>query len=310
MFYKAVQKYKMVQSKQRIKLGTEIIETFITKNSEKEVNIRGSTRTEILSIISITKRMNDHKDKYKALISLVNDQNNAKQEVKDIVYSMGFTEGLFDKAFDEIFYLMKTNSWVPFRNTIIGYVNNDNFSKQQEIKLIHQRDEHRKQLELIKNVHLLTKMNEDKRRKSVNCDSKESEPKKKVTMKDILNGYQPKSVLQDDDDAESDSDSDEVDVEKLQIHASLKKNVGYSRSLNKHRESIQNVYDESSIEDQKSNKFEPTLPPISAGPGLPSSQTSFYDNYGTPCGTPTGKGKPMLSPTVSTEDDDDMIDII
>merc|ERR1712113_293199 len=126
---------------------------------------------------------------------------------------------------------MKNNSWVPFRNTIIGYVNNDNFSKQQQIKLINQRNEQRKQQELIKNVHLMTK-NKDK-------DSDDCKQQRVVSMNDLLNGYQPKMMnnlnsLRDEDEMESDVDSDEIAVDKVHIHKSLQQShqkVDYSKNM-------------------------------------------------------------------------------
>merc|ERR1712228_11205 len=154
---------------------------------------------------------------------------------------------------------------VPFRNTILGYCNNDNFSRQQEIKLINQRHEQRKQQELINNVHLMTKMTEDKRRKSYDCDVKQSE-ETNITMNDLLNGRKPQKNVKFVEhhqrnqsqseylndlynvrsdvlvDGDSDNDSDEITIDKLYIRESLKKNANYSRNMNKHRESIQNVF--------------------------------------------------------------------
>eukprot|EP00483_Globobulimina_turgida_P011383 UN11405 len=84
-----------------------------------------------------------------------------------MVYSLGFSSNLFDDAYNQIFYLMKTNSWLPFRNTILGFCNNDNFIKQQQMKLMQQKNEKNEQRQLIKNVHTLTKLQKENNHKNI-----------------------------------------------------------------------------------------------------------------------------------------------
>ena len=136
LFYEAVSKYKTAKSKQRIKMGQEIIEQFVEIGSEKEVNLSYNTRKQILTIVSLVRKMNENKEKYKQLLSSKrNDKNksimneddiryikkaantnshyrmattkklplelaeitdDANEDIQDVVYSMGYTQSLFD----------------------------------------------------------------------------------------------------------------------------------------------------------------------------------------------------------------------
>eukprot|EP01084_Bolivina_argentea_P240507 404028_1 len=94
------------------------------------------------------------------MVELCHDKKTAKYDVnlEDIVYSAGFTDHLFDSAYDDIFYLMKSGMWMSFRNTILEWCNNDHFSKQQKVKYRAQKNEENTRRNIVKNVHDLAKL--------------------------------------------------------------------------------------------------------------------------------------------------------
>ena len=167
-------KYKAAASGQRIAIGQDIIGQFVVVGSEMEVNLSSDTRKQIITITNLIKKMKDNKDKYQQLLmssrhqghnkeeSLINEQDiqymkhkqhhriattkqmplqllaitsETNEDIQDVVYSMGFTETLFDKAYDEVFGLMANNWWLSFRNKILEYCGDEEFVKMQREKI-------------------------------------------------------------------------------------------------------------------------------------------------------------------------------
>ncbi len=187
LFHEAVLAYKGTKSTQRIKMGEEMMSKFIESGSPMEVNLSYSTRFQCLQIVDLVKRMNDNKEKYEQLLtmnksqSIMNEEdlqslavngghhrmettkklplelaevtNDANENIQDVIYSMGFTESLFDKAYGEILDLMRTNSWSTFRRKILDICGDDDFARMQSEKLQKKKEEQRSHLGMIQVVH-------------------------------------------------------------------------------------------------------------------------------------------------------------
>ena len=179
----------------RIKSGSNILKTFIEIGSDKEINISYGVRKIILSIVRLAKQMNDNKEKYGDLlahtrnnsasilnskdIQFINSKNSKDLRVDitkqltfeledilnasgsnlsadDVIYSMGFTESLFDAAYDEIFSLMLAK-WIPFKNQILSYLGDSNIIKQHRQFDAEKKKEQRLTLNMVRAVNSISK---------------------------------------------------------------------------------------------------------------------------------------------------------
>merc|ERR1712154_701442 len=86
LFHEAVLKYKASKSGLRIKYGQEIINEFIERGSEKEINLSYETRKQILTIVHLVKRMKDNKEKYQQLLLKKTNHNKSIMNAEDIQY--------------------------------------------------------------------------------------------------------------------------------------------------------------------------------------------------------------------------------
>ena len=176
MFHEAVIKYKATANEQRIKMGQQIISEFIESGSEKQINLNFDTRKQILTLTNLVKRIKSNKEKYKELLlkengnrhlrmnttktmslkllEIVEDSN---ENIQNVLTSMGFTETLFDRAYDEVLNLMANNWWLSFRNKILEYCGDEEFVKMQREKIKLKREEVKTDQSIIKIITSLQK---------------------------------------------------------------------------------------------------------------------------------------------------------
>eukprot|EP01084_Bolivina_argentea_P260140 439197_1 len=224
LFYKEVQKYKSVPSNQRIKIGRNLIDEFIKKKSEKQVNIRGSTREEIINIIELTTNMSTE------TVDNINISDIINVDITDFVHSVGFTEHLFNKAQEEIYKLMIRNNWSTFRNEILEYCENDNFEKQQRDKLKDKQQKDKRKRELVVAIIALKGVNDEKRQSEIDMlKEKNNKLEKKVlSLKNNLKSDNSEidSLKQNNDELqqEIENEKQEIEHEKHEIDVLKERN--------------------------------------------------------------------------------------
>eukprot|EP01084_Bolivina_argentea_P048454 89282_1 len=244
LFHEFVLKYKASKSAQRIKVGQLIIDEFVQIGSEKEVNLSYNTRKQILTIVNLVKKMNENKEKYQQIynknkmsmiineddIKYLNNENENRhyrmattkklpielfeitnlqnEDIPDLIYSMGYTANLFDKAYDEIFKLMRRNCWAGFRNKILGYCDDKEFVKRQNEKIREKKEEQRKQRKMINAIHFNSKR---EKRVTINENSETN------TTNLVLNNGSVvyHGELKDDDFGHSDIELEQLNEETI-----------------------------------------------------------------------------------------------
>lgn len=187
LFHEAVVEYQATMTHaRRIKLGEKIMATFKETGSELEVNLSHGTRFQCTQIVGLVKKMNDNKEKYEKLAQncpvtpqkaksgcpvtplrcraspatasvprdLMAVTRSADESIQDVVYSSGFTQSLFDKAYAEIMDLMRINSWTAFRKKIID-ICDDELAEKLRTRMEEKRELHRNQLGMIQVINTM-----------------------------------------------------------------------------------------------------------------------------------------------------------